>query len=441
MKLLLPKQENAIYYLNDNTTTEIVYGGAAGGGKTALLCLRAIEQSQKYKGSRWLLGRSKLKTLKETTLNTFFELSARLDIGNQFVYRDQRGVIDFKNGSQIILKDLFLYPSDPDYDSLGSLEISGGFIDECSQIAYKAWQITKSRIRYKLKEFDIAPKLIGTCNPSKGWTYQQFYKAEKENTIRKYRKFIQALPTDNHHLPESYLQSLLELDEISRQRLYYGNWEYDDDPATLMDYEKIVDLFSNSYVRSGQRVITADIARLGKDSTVIMIWEGLKVIRIIKVDKSLTTDTVGLIRKLQLENSIPRSNVICDEDGVGGGVVDMLKCVGFVNNSRPLKENYEIKNYQNLRSQCYFKLADYVNTGKIYISTTDGQTNDDIAEELEQIKQANIDKDGKLTIIPKETIKNNIGRSPDYSDTLMMRMYFELQPRPKGAKFKVPSYN
>ena len=31
-----------------------------------------------------------------------------------------------------------------------------------------------------------------------------------------------------------------------------------------------------------------------------------------------------------------------------------------------------------------------------------------------------------LKIIPKETVKDIIGRSPDYSDALAMRMFFEL---------------
>ena len=73
---LLPKQENAVYYLKDNETKEVLYGGAAGGGKSAFGCLWLIEMCQKYPGSRWLMGRSKLKALKETTLNTFFELTS-----------------------------------------------------------------------------------------------------------------------------------------------------------------------------------------------------------------------------------------------------------------------------------------------------------------------------------------------------------------------------
>ena len=178
---LLPKQENAVFYLKDKTTDEILYGGAAGGGKSAIGCLWLIEQCQKYEGTRWLMGRSKLTTLKKTTLNTFFELTSKLQITDQFKYNAQSNIIYWNNGSEIILQDLFLYPSDPNFDSLGSLEITGAFIDECNQIVYKAWQIVKSRIRYKLKEFDLIPKLLGTCNPAKNWTYKEFY--QKSNQL------------------------------------------------------------------------------------------------------------------------------------------------------------------------------------------------------------------------------------------------------------------
>ena len=90
---LLPKQENAVYYLKDNTTKELLYGGAAGGGKSALGCLWLIENCQKYEGSRWLMGRSKLKALKETTLNTFFELSTMLGLSDQYNYNSQSNII------------------------------------------------------------------------------------------------------------------------------------------------------------------------------------------------------------------------------------------------------------------------------------------------------------------------------------------------------------
>lgn len=371
------------------------------------------------------MGRSKLKTLKESTLNTFFELTSKLDISSQFNYNSNSGVITWNNKSEILLKDLFSYPSDPNFDGLGSLEITGAFIDECNQISYKAWQTVKSRIRYKLDEFNLLPKMLGTCNPAKNWVYNQFYIKNKNGKIESDKKFIQALPEDNPFLPASYLESLLSLDENSRQRLYYGNWEYDNDPSKLIDFEKIQNVFSNEFVESGKMYISADIARFGSDKMVICVWSGFRVIDLISLNKSSIVEIAQLIRDLSIKYSVPMSNVIIDEDGVGGGVVDMLRgCKGFVNNSKPLLVDNQVVQYQNLKSQCYFKLAELIQSDKIYIKCNDQVIIDDITKELEMVKRDKIDSDGKLQIISKEAVKNAIGRSPDYSDALMMRMYF-----------------
>lgn len=423
---LLEKQEHAVYYLNDKKTKELIYGGAAGGGKSALGCLRLIEQCQKYPQSRWLMGRSKLKTLKETTLNTFFELSSNLKISNQYKYNDQKSTINFYNGSQIILKDLFSYPSDPEFDSLGSLEVCGGFIDEVGQISHKAWQVTLSRCRYKLKKFDLMPKLLGSCNPTKNWVYKNFYRASRDGELSPTRAFVQALPTDNPHLPQSYLDSLLSLDDNSKQRLYYGNWEYDDDPAKLIEYDAIIDLWKNYHVKpTGTRYISADIARFGSDKGVIIVWDGLVELERKTCRLSSIPDTAAMIQQLSDKYNVPKSKIIADEDGVGGGVVDILKCKGFVNGSRPFTEKGKKVEYNNLKSQCYFHLAERINKGEIYLTSKSNE--DDIIEELEQVKRDNVDKDGKLSILPKDKVKEILGRSPDFSDALMMRMYFEFK--------------
>jgi phage terminase large subunit len=424
---LLKKQDNAVYYLKDNETKELIYGGAAGGGKSALGVLWLIEQCQTYPGTRWLMGRSKLKALKETTLNTFFEQSSLLQLNNQYTYNGQSGVIYWNNGSEILLKDLCLYPSDPNFDSLGSLEITGAFIDECNQITYKAWQIVKSRIRYKLNQYGIKPKMLGTCNPAKNWVYAQFYLKDKNETLDNDKKFIQALPTDNPHLPQSYLDSLLSLDDNSKQRLYYGNWEYDNDPAKLIDYENIQNLFTNNFIEHGEKYISADIARFGSDKMVIMVWSGFRVIEIFTLAKSSITETSKAIKDLSNKHSVPLNNIIADEDGVGGGVVDILRCKGFVNNSKALPVDNVIVQYQNLKTQCYYKLAELIQSNLIFVNCKDNSVVDEITKELEQVKRDKIDSDGKLQIMSKEKVKELIGRSPDYSDALMMRMYFEFR--------------
>ena len=420
---LLSKQDNAVYYLKDNTTTEVLFGGAAGGGKSALGCLWLIEGCLNYPGSRWLMGRSKLKALKETTLNTFFELSNDLGINQQWIYNSQSSIIQFTNGSQIIMKDLFLYPSDPNFDSLGSLEITGAFIDECNQVVYKAWQVVKSRIRYKLTEFDLIPKIFGSCNPAKNWTYKQFYRPSKNGDLVDYRKFIQSLPKDNKHLPKSYIESLNQLDEVSRQRLLLGNWEYDDDKAALISYDAIMDYWNGNQVEPGaESYLTIDVARKGKDKTVFRVWKGFVVVLRVEMGKSLLTEVVDRAKELQREYKITNSNTIADEDGVGGGVVDFLGCQGFVNNSKAVQG----ENYDNLKSQCSIKMAKRIEAREVVEICNSSDVIDLVSEEMEQVKLKDIDKDGKLGLIPKDKIKALIGRSPDDWDSIMMREYFDL---------------
>ena len=420
---LLPKQENAVYYLKDDETKEILYGGAAGGGKSALGCLWLIEMCQTYPKSRWLMGRAKLKALKETTLNTFFELSSNLGITDQFTYNAQANVIYWNNGSEILLKDLFLYPSDPNFDSLGSLEICGAFIDECNQVVYKAWQIVTSRCRYKLNEFNLIPKVLGSCNPAKNWTYKEFYKKNRDNDLPKTKKFIQALPTDNPHLPKSYLESLLSLDKNSKQRLYYGNWEYDDDPSTLIDIDSISDYWNPNHLKGeGNMYMTIDVARKGKDKTVFRVWHGWLIIYRYEIAKSGLDVVVRKAKELQLKYKVSNSNTIADEDGVGGGVIDFLNCKGFVNGSKALND----ENYNNLKSQCGYKMAQKIVSREVGEICDNAEVKSITSEEMEQVKQKDIDKDGRVALIGKDIVKQMIGRSPDEWDSIMMRYYFEL---------------
>lgn len=431
MKLNL-KQTLAIDYLEDNVTTELEYGGAAGGGKSVLGCYWQIKRRLKYPETRGVIGRSSLKTLKETTLQSFFFVARMQGLINDthFRYNQQSNTIHFYNGSSILLKDLFQYPSDPNFDELGSLEITDAFVDENSQITEKAWTTLKSRIRYGLDENGLIPKILGSCNPSKNFVYQRFYKPYKTGALPPERKFIQALVDDNPDISKHYRENLLSLDKASKERLLYGNWEYDDDPATLVEYDKILDCFTNNFVLGGDNYISADIARFGSDKTVINVWQGFRCQIFVYAKKSVQ-EVADIIKELQMRFKVPNNNTIADEDGVGGGVVDILKCKGFVNNSRPFINPITLKddNFSNLKSQCYFKLAEMINKGEIFVDCNDSVIRELLTQELEQVKQYNMDKDGKKQIIPKDKVKEVLGRSPDYSDALMMRMYFEFSPK------------
>ena len=103
--------------------------------------------------------------------------------------------------------------------------------------------------------------------------------------------------------------------------------------------------------------------------------------------KSAINDIVEEIKKLQQENQVALRNIIVDEDGVGGGVKDYLRCQGFVNNARALKN----ENYQNLKTQCYYKLADLINKSQLGITCNNINTKNDIIEELEQVRTKDAD--------------------------------------------------
>ena len=439
----IPKQYKALTYLLDDVTSEVLYGGAGGGGKSYLGCTWLLMMCLKYPDSRWLMGRSKLKSLKETTLRTFFDVCKENNIvgdGEHYIYNQQSNSIIFYNGSEIILKDLFYYPSDPDFDSLGSLEIAGAFIDEVAQIDFKAYSVLKTRMGKVYKDgTEIKPKLFMSCNPNKEFAYKLFYLPWKDNKLDKSKQFIQSLPTDNRHLSKGRLEQLANSTGATRKRMYLGLWEYDEDPNTLIPYDNILSIVSNHHIinkdEAGkiistkthdnkeykERFITCDPARLGKDNTMIWVWHGLNAYKKFILKQQTTDKVAEFIKELETKENVPRSNVIIDSDGVGGGVCDQLKgCIQFRNASSPFNK----ENYPNLKAQCYYKLADVINNKDLLISAELTEEEDkEIREELEQVKAKDIDKDGKKQIVPKEEVKRILRRSPDYSDSLMLRMY------------------
>ena len=357
-------------------------------------------------------------------------------------------IIWFQSGSEIFLKDLFLYPSDPNFDSLGSLEITGAFIDECNQLVKKAKDIVTSRIRYKLTEYNLIPKVLMSCNPAKNWVYNEFYMPNKNGTIEPYRAFIQALVTDNPKMPQTYVESLRRLPQASQERLLFGNWEFDDDKSTLIQYSAIKDMFSNEHVREAKdktKYITADIAMQGSDRFVLFVWRGMEVIDFSVVNKCDAKEVEELIRKYKNKHGVRMSNIIYDSDGLGNFLRGYMKgATPFNNGEAPKKVEGKREEYKNLKAQCYFHMAKHINEGNIYIScdlerytcSQSGKTAKEmLIQELEYVKDDAYDKDGKRAIKPKQYVKDRIGRSPDFTDALAMRILATLK-----SNFRIYNY-
>lgn len=419
---LSPKQGLAWRYLDDRTHTEVLYGGAAGGGKSWLGCLWLLSNALRYQGTRWLMGRAGAKTLKETTLNSFFDVCAKegLKSGTHYVYNQQASTITV-GASVILLKDLFAYPSDPNFDELGSLEITGAFIDEANQISEKAKEIVGSRIRYRLDEFGLLPKMLMTCNPAKNWVYRDYYQPHRSGTIATYRAFVPALVTDNPNISPAYVDNLRKLTGPMRERLLMGNWDYDDAEWQLIPTQAIYELWTRDGER-GHPAMTWDVAGPGSDRSVVMVWDGLVLTHVYVLEDDDINKQARQVDYFAKLHKVPRNRIVVDATGIGTGPSQLLRgCFAFNGGDAP-KVN---KDFRNFKSECSFALADYVNDGRFAIATDKGR--DEIARELALLRQWKGEADGKIQVWPKQEVRKELGASPDYADNFVMRMALEIR--------------
>jgi hypothetical protein len=211
---------------------EILYGGAAGGGKSWLGCAWQIYRRCRYPNTRGLIGRSQLKNLRLTTLKTFFDFWQKFGkfnpAGVTFTFNQQENVIYFSNGSEIFLKDLFQYPSDPDFTSHGSMEITDAFLDEATEITEKAFMIVQSRMRYNLGAVGGTPKILLTANPAENWVKYRYVLSRENKSLdpESSRQFVAALVDDNpdETFKELYRKQLRKLSDYDQKRLLFGDW-------------------------------------------------------------------------------------------------------------------------------------------------------------------------------------------------------------------------
>lgn len=98
----------------------------------------------------------------------------------------------------------------------------------------------------------------------------------------------------------------------------------------------------------------------------------------------------------------------------------------------------EPKQYFNLRSQLYFHLREVIENSEMLIA--DERFRGLIEQELRAIKKMVTAGESKLRVIPKEQIKQAIGRSPDFADVISMRCVFDLMPVINAPKRTVKSF-
>jgi hypothetical protein len=249
---------------------------------------------------------------------------------------------------------------------------------------------------------------------------------------------------DNPYVPVAEIEKAKkELDPATFKQEILA--EHVDNAGALFRYTALVDVFSNTITKDGQRYLIIDVADDGSDKTKFSFWDGLEEYRRETFERLNTEGIIAQTREYQAEERIPMSNTLVDAIGVGAAVASsslLDGIVGFKSSYAPIRTDLSpvllpnihytktaplVSEYKNLRSQCVFTLADLVNNHKIASRVT-GKNKESIIEEL-PVYQDVSKGDGKRMATPKEDIKEAIGHSPDDSDTWIMRMYFEIRDK------------
>lgn len=420
------KQVRALKLLNDSTTTHVGYGGSARSGKSIIECTAIIFDCFAYPDIAWGLARKALTTLKRTVLLTLFgQLEFYGFNGIDYNYNQQLNKITFQNGSDIFLIDTAYMPSDPLNTRFGGFELTKCAVDESNETNILVVNKLFERTGWRNNDtYGIKRKLFECFNPDKNHVYSRFYLPYRDNKETDHCKFIPALPSDNPNpAVKEWIEDIVRTgDTATIERQIHGNFDYDDDPSKLCDYDAICDIFTNSHVIGGQKYISADLAMQGRDKFIAGSWDGLICTIDIEMAKCSGRDIELKLLDLKTQIGVGNSNIVADSDGLGNYLESYIKNIKAFHGGVAPKDT---KQFGILKDECGFKLAEVINLRQIKVNCTRVQE-EEIKKELSIcLKRDNVDNE-KKRLIKKDLMKEKLGHSPDYMDMLIMRMYFEL---------------
>lgn len=226
----LPKQKEFMdAVLDPQGPKYVAYYGGYGSGKSLILCIINIIQGVLY-GGEYVIARNFSPELKRTTYKLFLDL-----LPKQLLLEHRVADAEVHIKSQAG-KAIFYFVGLDDPQKLDSLTLSGASIDEASQVSEEAFLKLQGRIR--------SPKglrktlLVGNPKGS-DYVHRYFIKQDGFKDIsdrygnpitaaeqRAQYKIFVAPSTENKHLPDGYIESMLATYSPERvQRDIYGSFD------------------------------------------------------------------------------------------------------------------------------------------------------------------------------------------------------------------------
>jgi phage terminase large subunit len=461
-------QNIAMQQFDDPQVVSIVFGGGAGGGKSFLIGLLCAIACKKYPGTRWGLARKELKSLKQTTLATLISKVHRtLGISeNDYKLNLLDSTLEYTNGSSILLLDLTAKPSDPEMESLGSLELTGAFVDEVGEVNKKAFDVLSSRVnRWLNKEYGITGKVVASCNPSPGFVRQDYFDKYDQlggGRIQKWKSghvwvdgerkdaysvYIRSTVLDNPFIDDNYVEGLRRLPPQEKKRLLEGDWNYLDEddslfPMALVDkmtvysvpdfaedeHGNLID--ENGKTKKFNKFIGVDPSDTGKDDTVItlveegIITEQLEVKSPQGKDDAIGFYIAGKLIAFAEKHGFTKplaKHITIEGNGIGASLRDALRVFGW---------NVQVYTATlQTRNDGFYEFMVCADKGDIKVLNTVWEK----GNLLRQLTAHRYDLDtGKPRVTRKKELRQLLGRSPDHADSAMIANMAANTLKPKN---------
>lgn len=221
---------------------------------------------------------------------------------------------------------------------------------------------------------------------------------------------------DNPWFPESLEKERQEAKKTMSTEEYQRIWEgipFTNGERAVMQRTEISAAMARKVDKEGGKVVGVDVARFGSDKTVFFMREGLQQTK----KKVLRKKDTQEVARQAADFGGKDAKYMVDDTGVGGGVTDKLRDMGY--NVVPINFGGKPKNkkkYPDIISEMWFEMADQLD--KI------GLLDDD--DLLVQLASRNFKytTDEKRKVESKEEYKKRTGRnSPDEADAAILCYY------------------
>lgn len=402
--------------------------------KRFTVTIAATKVGKTYSHMCWLFGKAMEKQLKA---GCNYWWVAPIYPQSKIAYRRLKNYLLNVKGFEFNESELFIKTPNNAYlwfksaekpDNLYGEDVYAAVFDEFTRAREESWYALRST----LTATKGPCKLIGNYTGNGNWGYQLTEKAKLPDSEYEYFKINAWDAVDAGILDrEEIEQAQKDLPEPIFNALYLAEGE--DSPDQLIKSAAITDLFTNEYVPTGEMSITADIAFYGSDRFVVYVWSGNVVVDVVVVDRSGPEEVEKILRAMAIKHSVRRSRMVYDADGLGQYLKGYLKdAIPFNNGGTPLPEENKKVEYKNLKSQCYFRMAKNINDGNYYIAKDLGKHKTTLMQELQAVRNNTYGKDGKLSVLPKDKVREIIGRSPDFSDAMMMKEWLNIKGESKS---------